>query len=328
MKKSRQKLLFNLIILSAALLLTGGYFIFFARPGQADKNKKDIVKLLPGRSRDDISLISISIRDEAGLMHSSILEKISNQWVLTSPMQKRADQGRVYQMIDDLLSLESIRILSNTSPEELTNKGIYAPSDVFTLTYRDGTSNTIINGKLATIENFYYTWVPENPDRILVTYAYRFSSAQLKPGEWAERQIFTMDLDDLGYLSVQQKSEPVIVFRLQGTNWQLSARPGQAVDPYEVKKKLLDLYSLQLNSYFSYDRQPALLAELGLTSPAYSIRIAGDAQSFDLNISIRTNLQGHYAYSPSLPGIFTVDQKDVLHHFSLNPDDYLLKRNP
>ncbi len=318
MKKTQKKLLRNILVLSSGLIVILLFYIFKAKPQSEKKLQKDHVLLIPDKKKDDFIRIYIQFRDEKKITHLSILEKISNQWEMIAPVRKAADQGRVYQMIDDLLNIESERILQNITSDRLTNYGIYDPSDKFIFTFSDGTSNIVINGKLAKTENYYYTWQNSSSNRILVTYAYRFSSSELKPAELIEKQIFTLPIDDLSFLSMTGLNGVSLDFRLRKDTWTLNSSKNITLDPYAVKKKLLDIYSLRISSFDSFSRNTADLTRLGLLDSPYTIKLGTPNSQIQLYISRKTNFQGNYAYSPQIPGIFFIDPKDLEHHFNLD----------
>jgi hypothetical protein len=322
MKQSRKKLLINSILLGAGLLIIMLYYILKALPDQKQKENLGKHSLIADKEKSDFLSIDVQYRDENGFIHRTRLSNESGTWMVTLPLYKKANQGRVNEMMDALLGIRSETNYSGLTQSQLSNYGIFRPNDIFSFRFKDGSYSAIVNGNISKTENYYYSYLPEQSNSVYVVYAYKYSAAELTTSQLLEKQIFTDNIADIQSFSVLALDGKNYHITANGKNWKLISPVIQAADSYAVKKRLLNIYSLHILEYLKFDRSPQDLRVLGLDRPKYRITTSTAGQKMEIMVSEVTNKFGYFAYSPRIPGIFVLKAEDVLKTFNLSTKEF------
>ncbi len=326
MKNSRKKLLINIIILGTVLIAIILYYTLKAIPEKDKLDMRGKTLLLGKKTKSDFLSIDIQYKDANAFIHKTRLSNISGTWVVTEPLQKTANQGVINEMLDDLLKITSETNYSPVTRTQISNYGILQPNDIFTFRYKDGSETTLINGNISKPETYYYTMNLDDTNTIYIVYAYKFSSAELTTSQLLEKQIFTDNISDITSFSIRALDGRTYavksVKKNDKTSWYMTSPQASAADTFAVKKRILNFYSLHILEFLKYDRSAQDIKVLGLDRPVLSITTSTPQSDMALYISAVTNVLGHFAYSPRIPGIFVIRQEDIDRTFQLDVQEF------
>jgi hypothetical protein len=328
MKKSQKSLLIQIGILALLLLAIGGYYLMKILPGIRAEKESGAVQIIEGIDKEDVVGIEVAFSDDNGIYHS-VLNKIDNEWHIVFPIQYKADPSRIEKMLSDLWELRSEEVITNVTEDKIAEFGFDEPLSMVKLGLESGTQFEILNGRLATVENYYYTMVNHDSNDIYVIYAYRFTHSERTPDELAYKEIF-QKLPIPAINSIEVKSSEGVVYRFNRMKvdgeqeWVMRAPLTKKVGSFEVRRKIMQLYPLGFSHFTHYDRDPQLLRHYGLDNPKYYAKLTSeDGQAIDLYISEKTNAEHHYAYSPLIPGIVEIHKSDIGDKFDFSVDEFL-----
>ncbi|OHD53425.1 MAG: hypothetical protein A2Y33_14995 [Spirochaetes bacterium GWF1_51_8] len=325
MKKSQQKLLINLGLLLAVLLLFGGFYLFFVQPETAKKMDWGKVEFFTGVEKSDVMGIDIMFRQLTNIYGVS-LAKVTNGWDILVPVHTGAYSAEVEKLIDDLLSVKSESVLTNITPEKLIEFGFDEPIAIIDVMLADGTRFNIINGGFAPVDNYYYTMLNHNSNTIYITYAYKFSTSERYADLYVTRNFFSLKATAVTNLEVKGLSGVTYKMAYSGTNWNLTAPKKMPLDNYAVQRKILEFTAMPFMQFAYYIRTPELVKKYGLDKPMLTVKAVssyeGDGVK-EVYISSQTNGVFHYAYTSSLPGIILIDHADIVSRFKITADSFL-----
>lgn len=327
MKKSHKKILINISIIAIIAITAAGYYFLKALPEQKKAAKKGVHNLIEGVNKKDIIGIEIIYHD-TGQVYKSLINMVSNKWQIIFPVRHLADTAHVDKMLDDLLKMKSEDILKNIPLEKFSDYGFDKPSDVIRLGLKNGKTIEIINGRLATTENYYYTMVNGDSNNIYVVYAHLFSSSEKKADEFADKEIFQY-LPSRYVEKLEVKASNNVRFDFdttvteKGTQWFMNKPLTIPVDRFEVIRRIMQFYTIRYSYYSYYNDVPSLEKKLGLKNPKYSIKMSSkNGESVSLIISAITNGDYYYAKASTVPGIIMIHGSDISDKFKFTADTF------
>ncbi|NPV01411.1 MAG: DUF4340 domain-containing protein [Brevinematales bacterium] len=330
MKKSQQKLVINLVLLFGALLILGGFYLFFVQPSNLKKKDWGKVLLLSGVTKSDISALDIMFTQLSNTFGVA-LTRLSNGWNVSHPYKTLAYSAEVEKLIDDLMAAKSDDMLTNVTPDQIREFGFDQPIDVIDVYLANGKKVNIINGGFAPVDNYYYTMLNHDSNNIYIVYAYMFSSSERYADIYIQRNIFSLKATAVTNITIKAMDGKEYRLGYTANQWTLYQPKKMDVDNYAVQRKILEFTALPLVQFAAYERTPELIKQYGLDKPKYLVKMVSSLPEDGTKwvyISGMTNGNMHYAYTPSLPGIIYINHADLLSKFILTPETFLIPVNP
>lgn len=330
MKKSTKKMLIQIGVAAGLLAVLLVIFLLALKPGETRKDKWGKIAFFEGIQKDKIEGIQIEMTRN-GITFQTIINKISNEWVILSPFMVRADPFAIDKLLDDLLLIASEGMLTNVSSERLSEYGFDEPSSAVFFGLNDGTSHSLINGRLAPTENYYYTIHDQRTNDVYFTFAYKFSSVEKTPGELANKQLFDDQLQPIPSVTNIQMNNSAGEFyafgrvsNAGGIYWEMTSPRRMKVDEYSLRRKQLEIFAVSANTYAAYDQSPDTLRFFELDRPRYHVRIASDNGAVsDLYIGGLSVSNFVFGYSTAKPGVFQIYESDIVEPFKFSVNDFM-----
>jgi hypothetical protein len=95
------------------------------------------------------------------------------------------------------------------------------------------------------------------------------------------------------------------------------------VDEYSLRRKQLEIFAVNANTYAAYDQAPETLNFFGLNRPRYHVRIASDNGAVsDLYIGGLIVSNFVFGYSTAKPGVFQIYESDITAPFKFTVSDF------
>jgi hypothetical protein len=143
-------------------------FLLGLKPGETKKDKWGKLTFFENIQKDKIQGIQIEM-NRNGMGFQTIINKISNEWVILSPFVVRADPFAIDKLLEDLILISSEGMLTNVSVEKLTEYGFDEPTSAIFIGLNDNTTHSLINGRIAPTENYYYTIFDQKTNNVFYT---------------------------------------------------------------------------------------------------------------------------------------------------------------
>lgn len=332
MKKSAKKSIVQISVFIGVLVVLIVVFLIALKPGAEHKKEWGKIVYFKDVQKDNVNGIQITL-NRNGMSFETILNKISNEWYVVSPFQVRADPFVIDKLLSDLVEVSSEQEITNVTPAMFTNYGFELPTSGIILGLNDGKILSILNGRLAPTENYYYSIYNNNSNTVYVTYAYKFSSAEKTPGELANKQLFDDRLQPLvAITNLQLTSDTGVLYSFaqvsnaDGLHWEMRSPVRMKADEYSIRRLELQLYAIAANTYAAYDNSPATLKFFQLDKPKYRIRLVTQngavSETYIGGLSVSNFVFG---YSTVKPGVFQIYESDLAEPFKLAVSNFAIR---
>lgn len=275
----RTKVTLALIFLNVALF---GFIFYFQERWITDENLKDA-----RRRVIDASVANIQILEISGLPEPVRIERRTEGWVLTSPVEWPANPHAVSKILNELQFLErdasfSVAELSRNG-QTLADYGLDRPALTLTFTPAPPAGNPGVNlspvvlriGAETKVGNRLYLLSPDG-ERVLVVGRTLAESLRINLEQLRAESIFTIPVFEVRSLGIQAAAANNLRVRLrrEGNRWSFET-PILA----RASKTATEIAINQLNSLTveEFPEGPSAAAEsAGLASPSFRITVEGN----------------------------------------------------
>jgi hypothetical protein len=332
-KTSRIRMIVQTLVLIAALAGIAAWYFLQIVPADRAKLSAGKESLLPGISRDNLARVEVSFREiltNSITNHwTTVSEKSDGRWKVVFPIRDEGDPEAFHRIENDIPALKSETNFSGLSRKQIDSYGFGDPSSHIRITLADGKTVDILNGGLAATENYYYTLVNSNTNRIYLVYAYKFSALERNANDIRDKGIFDIPAADVVSLAFDTPSGR-FRFECVATNgsqsWKMISPVRASADSIAVRTRIMETIATSASFFADFKRDPAMLARLGLNRPEWSVTlVSADGRTNALFVSAQT-LEGYrYAYSPGKPGVLMIPDAALTNRYRLSADEFLPK---
>lgn len=213
-----------------------------AREEKAEQTAK---KLFPGITADEVSAVTVKLKDEEEIK----LEKTSD-WVVEQPVQALADSTLIETYLNTLLGISYEKALSE-GVKDLSVYGLKEPS--LKVSFDSGEkSYTLSFGSKTPIGMARYARL-EGDDRLLVTGSHNFKALNRKLFEFRDKTLGFSELAETAQISLVRDEE--ILLERHDSEWKLV----QNDDHFGVDQNFLDQFwsSLSGNKVVQFIDEPS-----------------------------------------------------------------------
>jgi len=286
-----------LILIAAAL----GAFVYFyeVKRGKSRDAVEETAKPAFSFNQDDIATITVTRSGE-----TYAFEKRDGEWVITQPINTRADQSAIDSIASGVATARVNRTLSS-SPDNLKSYGLENPAVTVEIKLKNGNQHRVrLGAKDFSGLNVYALLDGSNevallPDSVL-------SSADRPLPELRDRSVLNISQWDVVSFDLKNSSGEITVAK-QESNWVIKQPRETAADESEVSSLLSQITSAKMTEVVSETADD--LTKYGLSQPGLSFRVRlqkGDERA----LIVGNKVDEHYfARDTTRSQIFRIDSE-------------------
>lgn len=308
-------------LVAAALFVLLGLYVWLAErnpvrePGEAPP-----VSEMVGMKPEDVTHIELlhasSTLELAKVGSPSSQGGAGGGWRVEKPIQARADETQVKQVLDTLLTGKVDQIVAE-KVSDVKQYGLDRPALQVTLEDAKGHRKVLQTG-LKDVRGFsVYARAADKPELFLLS---SFSIEDLqkkKADDLRDKTLLAIDPNTITRLMLQSPAQTVRVEK-QGAKWQETAPRPAPADTDEVKTLLDQIKSTRIDKF---EGAASNLARYGLAKPSLTVTVTGPAGDKGLLLGKNTaDGKGVYAMRQGEAEVFQVP-KNVLTDLSKQPGD-------
>ena len=296
----------TLIIFILFALSAGGYFLFRSGDSEksSDSNEQPRITEVYSLSADTVQRIRLSFGDPS--FHPLSLEKTENgEWQLTDPITTYANEGKVSEMLSNLLNKRVKRTM------EVTNLSQYAldPPNIQIDLWTEGeapTQSFLIGNKTVN----YSVYAKEaSESHIFLIESSALQDLTKSPADFRTRNILRFKPDKVSGITLAVAGEEQIRCQMEGeAEWQMVAPIAVKADTKEIRSILDALHLLKVVEFI---KDGAIdLAQYGLEVPRIRIILQLEGESQELLVgSDIPNTARIYVKPDSLDTVYAVNRE-------------------
>jgi len=143
-----------IILLILLALVIGGYFLIKNRPGEEEEVTPTTTTAMLIQESEHGNLTLLEITDNSTGTAIGLKRFSDGKWFIIAPIEMPADQGEVTAAETQIFALKVLSSLESTS--DFSAFGLSTPAYVISLTFEDGTEQSILVGTKTPTSSGYY----------------------------------------------------------------------------------------------------------------------------------------------------------------------------
>jgi hypothetical protein len=176
----------GLIILSAAVVLVGGYALYDYRQANPDPEKKQAADNISRLKEDQIA--KFSIQKDSEIIE---VEKKDGLWKMTKPIQDQANQISSRDFVSGVTSEKMIEVAKEGEAIDWNAYGFDHPKAVITLSTADGKTESFSVGNAKNFEGYSFVR-QDSTNKVLVASSTWFAKADKKAGDFRDQRLMRL----------------------------------------------------------------------------------------------------------------------------------------
>jgi hypothetical protein len=299
-------------LVAVGLLVALGAWAWFGERGEIrEPGQAPPVSEMVGMKPDDVTRVELLQNGQ-----SITLAKSGKQWQMEKPVQARADDAQVKQMIDGLLNATIDQSLAE-KPKDLKQYGLDKPVLQVTLADAKGHQKVLQTGVKGIGSSSVYARTTDSPDLFLLSSYSVDDLAKKKAEDLRDKTALALDPNSVNQLSIQLPAQTTRVEK-QGDKWQMTAPYAAPADTETVKLLLDQIKDLKVGHF---DGAGANLKGSGLAPPQLTVALRTPAGEKSLLLGKATpNGKDVYAMRQGESEVFELP-KNTLNDLSKKPGD-------
>jgi hypothetical protein len=295
----------GLTIAAVALLaLVGGlYWSNHHMPEDAAaKTSSDTAPKILSLNEGDITKVDLKKKTGEEVV---LAKNASGKWEMTQPKPLPVDQDAVSSMISTLSSLNSDRLVENTS-NNLSQFGLTQPALTVTITKKDGKTQQLFIGDDTPTGSASYAKLQNDP-RIFTVASYNKTSIDKTPKDLRDKRLLTVDSDKIARLELinQTKGKSAdIEFGRDKDAWQIVKPKPLRADGLQVEELLRKVKDAKMDTSVSDDDAKKAAASFASGTPVATVKVTDPSGTQELQV--RKNKDDYYAKSSVVEGVYKV----------------------
>jgi Domain of unknown function (DUF4340) len=258
----------TLLAVGIALLL-GAWAHFFEKGPVVEPGETPAVSALAEMQADDVSRVEIKADGPA-----LILARQGEQWQIEQPLQARADNDQVKQLVQGLLDAHVERVVA-TEATDFKPFGLDKPKLAVTLTDKGGKKRVVqVGDKYPAQQNSLYARLAEDP-RVFMLPSYTVDSLKNKHADdLRDKTALAVTPDKTTRITIAKGDRTVVVERKGKDAWELTRPIRAPADKDEITSTLDQAKNLRIEKFFP--ERPTDPEKYGLKPPETQITITGE----------------------------------------------------
>jgi len=272
------------IILFGVFIVLLAFVLFFEYKGMGEKDEEE--KLL-ALSSDDVEKITFKREDES----ISFQKDEEGEWLITEPLEAKADKYEVDRLADDFSDLRIERVVEEV-PEEIEKYGI--PQKEISLWFKDKDKPIkILIGMENPLGNTFFAKRNDETRVVLIPSSLK-SLMDKSLFDFREKNIFKFETDDVKSVKLWAKK----------TRWEASKKEEEWFFKNPVKalaksSKIDDILSslsgLKAKEFVSEEKNKGDVKKYGLDRPKYEITLGMPLENQEVTFSLHKEEDKLYA---------------------------------
>jgi hypothetical protein len=285
----------TLILLVSFLVLLAAV-LFFESRGKAKKETEDKLVDLPSADVERITL-----KNASGTIAFTKNDK--GEWLLTEPLEAKADASEVNRLAEDFSSLRIERVVEKEGGDAAKYE---IPTDELTVWYKNQPQPVkILIGMENPLDKALFAEKEGDP-RIVLIPSYLKSLLDKKAFDFRQKDIFTFALPDVTAIKLKAKDAAWEAQKKEG-DW-FFQRPFEALaKTSQVEDILRALADLKAKDFVSEDKDEAEIKKYGLKAPEYVIALSLPSENKEVTFDLHKEGDQVYATTSLSPKIIEVD---------------------
>jgi hypothetical protein len=245
------------------LLVLGvyAYFVEFAKEKAEAENKK-----LFAFDKETVTEVLLTYPDRS--LH--LKRDADGQWQITQPLQVKADESTVDNLINAIVDTEIKRTLDEPQ-QDLSLYGLNAPVVKLQITLKDGKTLPILSIGKDTPVGFSVYVQKENDSKILLAPQSFRIGMQKEVRDVRDRTIIDFNVEEVTQIEIHGPDKNILLSKADA-GWTLEKPLGANADDTEVRTFLSSLRAVRAQDFL--EQPPQDLKDFGLASPQLSISLA------------------------------------------------------
>lgn len=251
-------------LLAVAVILVGGFYYFYEiegakRRNAAEEQRQRLFEVEPG----DVSAVRL---ERQGLKLGAV--RRDGVWRLISPLETRADQEAVQELVRSTSRAKRIRLIDE-KPSGLKPFGLEEPRILITLETAEGRHRLAVGSASPTGRGVYARAAPDGAVVLLERDAERAAEKGLL--EFRERSIFSSKAEEVEGLSLLLGSDKILLRKTAERNWALQEPVEAPADPLAVGDLIRALTQGEVQEFIDNPTEDESL--YGLASPRAEVTL-------------------------------------------------------
>jgi len=274
-----------LFVVFAALLAFVLLFEEFKGGGEKDEEAK-----LVALSSDDVRKITLK-RETDSITFEKMGEDDKQEWVITEPLEAKADKYEVDRLADSFSDLKIERVVEE-EPEDLEKYEI--PKKEITLWFKDKEKPVrILLGAENPLDNTLFA-KREDEARVVLIPSYLKSTVEKSLFDFRQKDIFKFETDDVKTIKLQAKESRWEAEKKED-EW-FFKRPVEALaKESKITAILNSLSGLKAKEFVSEEKNKEKVTQFGLDRPDYEVILAMPVENQEVTFSLHKKDEKLYA---------------------------------
>jgi hypothetical protein len=277
-----------LILIAVALLLD-----FFK------KSKSDEEEKLTGFSSDDVQ--KITFKREDGII--SFLKDEKGEWLITVPIEAKADKYEVNRLAEDFSELSLERVVEE-EPEDLSKYNI--PQKEITLWYKDKSAPLkILIGMENPLDSTFFA-KREDEQRVVLIPSHLKSLMEKKVFDFRQKDIFKFETDEVKSIRLRAKTKQWEALKIED-EWHFEKPVKALAEKSKIDDILYSLSNLKAKEFVSEEKNKEELHKYKLVEPEYEIILGMPLINQEVTFFLHKNEDKAYATTSLSSKIITAE---------------------
>lgn len=239
------------IVIAIIFLLVAGFYYFYeivGKPKREEKVKQETTVFVFDETR--VKSLDLHRRLD-GAPNETIpadlsFEKKENLWMMSKPMETKADQNVVVSLITSVVSAKKDEVVED-DPKDVKQYNLESPD--FTLTISDGTkTETLELGSQTVDKQFFYARIKGQKPVFLTNAGFRSNLERFLTG-YRDRTIFDFKFEDVEKVAAHSEDE-TYVFEKKDDKWIIAFPPFPRPNSSAVENMVKGIISFQVAEFF------------------------------------------------------------------------------
>ena len=272
------------IILFAVFLILLAFVLFFEYKGMGEKDEGE--KLL-ALSSDDVQKITFKKEYET----ISFQKDEEGEWLITEPLEAKADKYEVDRLADDFSNLRIERVVEEV-PEKIEKYGI--PQKEIILWFKDKDEPIkILIGMENTLGNTFFAKRDDETRVVLIPSSLK-SLMEKSLFDFREKNIFKFEADDVKNVKLRAK-KTLWVASKKGEEWFFRNPVNALAKSSKIDDILSSLSGLKAKEFVSEEKKKDDVKKYGLDRPEYEITLGMPLENQEVTFSLHKEEDKLYA---------------------------------
>ncbi len=267
----KQKTLSTLALVAALAAALASYAWFDVyQKGVADQKRKDEQNTLFSFKKGDVQKLVVTDKGETTTIERGQGDKAASEWLITSPIQTRADNLPVEAIIDKLAGLKRLRGVEAAG--DLKQYGLASPRIKVVLSLEGGKTAELDVGDDNPYDGTLFTKTGDGTDVDICEGALKYPLDKAL-FDLREKRVFEFDDNELSHLDVVTPKLAYTLVRNSSTDWKIVTPVQDKADAAKSQQLAASLKNLKATRFATESATADDLKKYGLDHAAFTVNI-------------------------------------------------------